>query len=136
MKRLVRTCSVLFVVATVAGPVAGAEQAPSEPSAMERLIRQEDARRNDPRLGLAVEPAPQPTAIERLVRQEVARSKDPRLGLVPVPPETVPAIEVVGAGGFDWLSTLVGAVAGAALLLAVMCGVVLARASRPAHPGS
>ena len=136
MKRLALTYAMWLAAVGVGTPVASAGPAASEPSAMERLLRQENARWNDARLGLALKPAPQPTGIERLVRQEGARSSDPRLGLVTTPPATVPAIEVVGDGGFDWRSAVAGAVAGAALLLVLMGGVVLARSSRPAHSRS
>ena len=56
MKRLALTYAMWLAAVGVATPVASAEQAASEPSAIERLIRQEDARSNDPRLGLAVKP--------------------------------------------------------------------------------
>ena len=74
MKRLAITCSIGVMLVAVAAPTASAEQAPPPPSAMERLIRQEDARWNDPRLGLAetrsaAERRPAPRASRRCAGQ-------------------------------------------------------------------
>lgn len=116
-------------------PAALAQDAPPQPSAMERLIRQEDARWNDPRLGLAEEPAWQPSAIERLQRQEDARANDPRLGIVPVAGATSapPAVQIVAADGFDWVSAGLGALVGLAVALVGAGFAIVSRASRAAR---
>jgi hypothetical protein len=81
--------------------------------------------------------ASQPTAIERLVRQERARRHDPALGItratqvisVPSPPR----IEVVTRNGFDWSDAAIGA-ASALALLSLLTGATLAvRAFTPRH---
>ena len=118
MKRLAITCSIGVMLVAVAAPTASAEQAPPPPSAMERLIRQEDARWNDPRLGLAEKPAPQPSAVQRLVRQEDARANDPRLGVATGAPPSpkAPTIQIIAVNSFDWLSAGIGGIASAAAL--------------------
>lgn len=107
----------------------------SQPSAIERLVRQEDARGTGS-LSAGAGPS-QPTAIERLVRQEDARRNDPALGItratqvIAVP--TAPRIEVVSRDGFDWVDAGIGAAAVAAGL-ALLTGATLAfRALTPRH---
>jgi hypothetical protein len=128
MNRLCAIC-ITCVAIVVAAPGASAQPASEQPTAIERLIRQEDARWNDPRLGITFSTTPQPSAVERLVRQEDARSNDPRLGLTPT-------IQAAKAPGFDWLSAAIGALAGAALLLVLSGTVVLARGMRAEHSRS
>jgi hypothetical protein len=113
-------------------PAALAQDAPTQPSAVERLIRQEDARWMDPRLGITYPSAPQPTAVGRLVRQEDARVTDPRLGIGEGRAATgqTPTIEVLGGEGFDWLAAAIGAVAGMAMLLLASGLAIVARTHR------
>lgn len=113
-------------------PAAFAQDAPTQPSAIERLVRQEDARWNDSRLGIAYPSAPQPAAIERLVRQEDARGNDPRLGIGGSAPTTVrtPTVNIVGEDGFDWLAAAIGAVGGMATLLLATGLAIVARTHR------
>lgn len=128
MKRLTITCSALLMLVGIAAPGAYAKQGSAQPSAMERLVRQEDARWNDPRLGLAEKPSPQPSAIERLVRQENTRANDPRLGIATSVPASgsTPSVQIVSDDGFDWLAAAIGAIASAAALLAAVgLGIVV-----------
>ena len=77
--------------------------------------------------------AAQPTAVERLVRQEKARRNDPALGItratqvVPLPP--APRIVVVSRDGFHWPDALLGAGAAVAAV-AVLGGALLAARTR------
>lgn len=127
-----RYAALAAIVLGALAPVAPAQDAPRQPSAMERLIRQEDALWNDPRLGITYTSAAQPAAIERLVRQEDARQNDPRLGIGSSKPSTVqtPTVSIVGADGFDWLAAAIGAVAGMATLLLAFGLAVVARTQR------
>ena len=113
-------------------PAAFAQAAPTQPSAIERLVRQEDARWNDPRLAITYPSAAQPGAIERLVRQEDGRRNDPRLGIGSSAPATVrtPTVNIVGDDRFDWLAAAIGAVAGMATLLIVTGLTIVARTHR------
>jgi hypothetical protein len=121
-----------MIVVSGLAPTAFAQDAPTQPSAIERLVRQEDARWNDPRLGITYPTAVQPTAIQRLVRQEDARPNDPRLGISGSVPATVPTptVHIVGEDGFDWLAAAIGAVAGMATLLLATGLAVVARTQR------
>ena len=117
---------------------AAAENGPDQPSAIERLDRQEDARRNDPRLGITnIDASSQPTAVERLIRQEDARRNDPALGItratqvISVP--TPPRIEVVTRDTFDWLDAGIGAAAAVGLLVALLGATLAVRAATPRH---
>ena len=75
----------------------------------------------------------QPTAVERLVRQEKARRSDPALGItratqvVPLPP--APRIVLVSREGFDWPDAFLGAGAAFAAV-AVLGGALLAVRTR------
>lgn len=133
MKHLAITCSIGVMLVAVAAPTASAEQAPPPPSAMERLIRQEDARWNDPRLGLAEKPSPQPSAVQRLVRQEDARANDPRLGVATGAPPSpkAPTIQIIAVNSFDWLSAGIGGIASAAALLVALGLWMVARSHHP-----
>ena len=86
----------------------------------------------DPRLGITYPSAPQPTAVGRLVRQEDARVTDPRLGIGEGRAATgqTPTIEVLGGEGFDWLAAAIGAVAGMAMLLLASGLAIVARTHR------
>ena len=86
MKALVIICLVGLAIAAFA-PAGWAERAPYQPSAMERLIRQERAKRLDI-TRVPVTPAPTP-----------------------------PALQVVVADGFDWLDALIGATSALALVV-------------------
>jgi hypothetical protein len=80
MRGLVIICLAGLAIAAFA-PATRAESAPPQPSAMERLIRQERAKRLDITT-VPVAPAPTPTALQ-----------------------------VVVADGFDWLDALAGGTA-------------------------
>ena len=107
----------------------------SQPSAIERLVRQEDARGTGA-ASIGTGPS-QPTAIERLVRQEDARRNDPALGItratqvIPVP--TPPRIEVVARDGFDWLDAVIGAAATMAVVAALGGAMLVVRSLTPGH---
>lgn len=110
MKTLVTTLVTGLLVTGALSPVATGSDASPQTSAIERLVRQEDARRNDPSLGATRE-------------WESVGIADPWLGARATGPLTnVPvaaSIEVVDAAdGFDWLDALVGAAAAAAVLAA------------------
>ena len=105
----------------------------SQPSAIERLVRQEDARGT---ASASASAGPwQPTAIERLVRQEDARRHDPALGItratqvVPLPP--APRIVVVSRDGFDWPDAFLGAGAAAAAVAALGGALLVVRTRTP-----
>lgn len=120
MKTVVTTLVTVLVAVAVA-PVAAGESAATQPDAIDRLILQEHARRNDPALSAKREWA-------------FVGIADPWLGARMSGPVTntpvAPSIEVVDPGdGFDWLDALVGAAAGAALL-AASAGVGLAVRTR------
>jgi hypothetical protein len=77
----------------------------------------------------------QPTAVERLVRQEKARRNDPALGItratqvVPLPP--APRIVVVARDGFDWLDAFLGAGATVAAVAALGGALLAVRTRTP-----
>ena len=132
MKALATLLSTVLVAAGALATGAAADPgspALSQPTAMERLIRQEDARGVAP-VSPSADPS-QPTAIERLVRQEDARRHDPALGItratqvISVP--TPPRIEVVSRDGFDWLDAAVGAATVVALVALVAAATFAAR---------
>ena len=115
-------------------PVAAAESGSAQPSAIERLVRQEDNRGT---VGAAPQSPSQPSAIERLIRQEDARRNDPALGItratqvISVP--TPPRIEVVSRDGFDWLDAVIGAAAAVAMVAALGGATLVVRALTPRH---
>ena len=86
--------------------------------------------------GAADGPA-QPTAIERLVRQEKARRNDPALGItrttqvVPLP--SAPRIVVVSRDGFDWPDAFLGAGAAVAAVAALGGAMLAVRARTPSR---
>jgi hypothetical protein len=117
MKIFVTTIVTGLLIAGAIASVAMGTEEPGQPSAIERLVRQEDARRNDPGLGVTrewesigiVDPWIAARVTGPLTNLPVARS-----------------IEVADASdGFDWLDALVGAAAGAAIL-AASAGIGLA----------
>lgn len=126
------TLALAAIVVGGLAPAALAEDGPTQPSAIERLIRQEDARWSDPRLDITYPSAPQPAAIERLVRQEDARQDDPRLRVGASKPTTVetPTVNIVGEDGFDWLAAAIGAVAAVATVLLASGLALVARTHR------
>lgn len=126
------TLALAVIVLGGLSPAARAEDGTTQPSAIERLVRQEDARWNDPRLAITYPSAAQPGAIERLVRQEDGRGNDPRLGIGSSAPATVrtPTVNIVGEDGFDWLAAAIGAVGGMATLLLATGLAIVARTHR------
>ena len=114
MKAVVTTLATTLVtgllVAGAVAPVAAGSSESREPSAIERLVRQEDARRSDPALGATRE-------------WESVGIADPWIPARVAGPLTnipvVSSVEVVDpSDGFDWLDALIGAAAGAAVLAA------------------
>lgn len=81
--------------------------------------------------GWAGSEPPQPTAVERLVRQERAHRVDVTQipGLRPPAP---PALQVVVADGFDWLDALVGATTALSVTVVVGGAATLVSRSRAA----
>jgi hypothetical protein len=76
----------------------------------------------------------QPTAIERLIAQEDARRFDPRLydGIVPMPRRVAPVEATsVGAEGFDWADAAIGAASALGLMLIVAATVGVRSHRRP-----
>jgi hypothetical protein len=130
MKAFATLCLTGLLLTGALAPAAAAENGSAQPSAIERLVRQEDAR------GTAGASPPhaasQPTAVERLVRQEDARRNDPALGItratqvISVP--TPPRITVVTRDGFDWLDAAIGAA-----ILAALGAAALVVRSLPQH---
>ena len=143
MKALLTICLTGSLIVGALAPLAAAERPPGEATAMERLVRQEDARRNDPRLGItsgvsiAGTPLDQPDSVDRLTRQEDARRNDPGLGITHATPvasvPTAPRIEVVTRDGFDWLDAAIGAAAGIALAAGMAGATLVVRAREPRH---
>lgn len=101
------TLAALIATGALAAGATAADY-PSEPTAIERLVRQEDARRNDLQLGIT-----RPTSV--------------------VPAPAAPTIKVVVRDTFDWLDAAIGA--GTAIIAALAIGGALvavgARAPRP-----
>ncbi len=110
MKVIVTILAVGSLAAGTLAPVASGQDSTSEPTAVERLVRQEDARRNDLALGI--------TRITPAVITEV-----------PPPPR----LEVVARDGFDWLDALVGAATGVAVLVALGGATVAVRSRALRH---
>ncbi len=87
--------------------------------------------------GGAVRGQAQPTAIERLVRQEKARRNDPALGItratqvVPLP--SAPRIVVISRHGFDWPDAFLGAGAAVAAVAALGGAMLAVRARTPSR---
>jgi hypothetical protein len=110
MKALVTTLVTGLLVTGGIAPVAAGGNEPTQPSAVERLVRQEDARRNDPALGATRE-----WESVGIVDPWIAARVEGPLTNIPV----APSIEIVDpADGFDWSDALVGAAAAAAILAA------------------
>ena len=109
MKALVIICLAGSLVSCVLAPgSAAAAGGSSEPSAIERLIRQEDARRNDPRLGIThATPA------------------------ITVP--AAPRIEIVTRDGFDWLDAAFGALTAVVVVAGAALAALLLLESKPRH---
>jgi hypothetical protein len=106
----------LLVTGAIAPAARGSSESP-QPDAIERLLRQEDARRNDPALGATRE-------------WEFVGIVDPWIGArVNGPLTNIPVAPSIGivdpTDGFDWSDAFVGAAAGAAIL-AASAGVGLA----------
>jgi hypothetical protein len=134
MKAFATLCLTGLLLAGALVPAAAAENGSAQPSAVERLVRQEDARGT---VGTSPHATSQPTAIERLIRQEDARRNDPALGItratqvISVP--TPPRIEVVARDGFDWLDAVIGAAAAVAVVAALGGATLVVRALTPRH---
>jgi hypothetical protein len=79
----------------------------------------------------------EPTAVERLIRQEDARRNDLRLGITRATPAvTVPAaprIEVVTRDGFDWLDAAFGALAAVVVVAGSAVAALLMLDRKPRH---
>lgn len=129
MKALATLCLTAFLLAGALGSAAAAGDGSPQPSAIERLVRQEDARGT---VGSPSQAPAQPTDVERLVRQEDARRNDPALGItratqvssVPAPPR----MEVVARDGFDWLDAAIGFASAMALVAGLGCATLVVRA--------
>jgi hypothetical protein len=114
-------------------PVAATQLSPTS-----GIARQEDARRNDPRIygtptaGLYPSVAgPQLSPAQRIAIQEDARHNDPRIYGTSATASVAPAVvEIVAPGGFDWADAGVGAGAAFALLLLGL-GVTMLVRNRP-----
>jgi hypothetical protein len=82
--------------------------------------------------GWAESAPPQPSAIERLIRQERAKRLDVRSApVIPAPPP--PALQVVVSDGFDWLDALIGATSALAVVVVVGGTATLVSRSRAAQ---
>jgi hypothetical protein len=81
--------------------------------------------------------ADEPTAVERLIRQEDARRNDLRLGITRATPAvTVPAaprIEIVTRDGFDWLDAAFGALAAVVVVAGAALAALLVLDRKPRH---
>jgi hypothetical protein len=100
---------VLAVSVPVAGPAAtSTDSGPAQPTAVERLVRQEKARRNDPVLG-------------------ITRATQ----VVPLAPAA--RIVVVSRDGFDWFDAFLGAGAVVAAVAALGATMLAVRARTPSQ---
>jgi hypothetical protein len=79
----------------------------------------------------------EPTAVERLIRQEDARRNDLRIGITRATPAvTIPAaprIEIVAPAEFDWLDAAFGALAGVVVVAGVALATLFVRDREPRH---
>jgi len=120
-------------VAALAIPAVALGQ-PRQPSPVERIVAQENARQHDPALyggtWVAGYPGPsqasQPSPIERLIAQEDARRNDPAIyGGTWAPGFPRPVVQISASGGFHWLDAGVGAAGAFALVvLGIGAGVI------------
>jgi hypothetical protein len=108
MKALVTICLASLVLGASAPAALAAANRPKEPTAIERLIRQEDARRNDLSLGITrATPA------------------------VTVP--AAPRVEVVTHDEFDWLDAAFGALAAVVVVVGTALTALLVLNREPRH---
>jgi len=118
MKSLAWIGLVLVLAALAAPAYAGL-------SPVQRIVLQEQARANDPRLyspgAISSSAAISPT--QRIIAQENARDRDAGL-LAPAATSSTPTIQVVQPGGFQWSDAGIGAAATLGLL-ALAAGAVI-----------
>jgi hypothetical protein len=82
--------------------------------------------------GWAESAPPQPSAVERLIRQERAKRLDVTTASV-TPAPAPPALQVVVADGFDWLDALIGATSALAVVVVAGGTATLVSRSRAAE---
>jgi hypothetical protein len=117
MKSLARIGLVLFLAVLAAPAYAG-------PSPVQRIILQEQAHKNGlrPHSPRPVAPAAGVSPAQRIITQENAKFRPPRISIH----GAVPAVQVVGNGGFNWDDAGIGAAAALGLAI-VATGAFLLR---------
>ena len=125
-----RTILVFVALAAVAAPVATAG-GPEQLSPAQRIIHQEDARKNDPAL-VGQQPIPDPYNNPGNPNQNVCGLGNAQPSPVQVGPDNFPAtIQIVDSGGFHWGDAGIGAAVLAAVMLVLTGTFVALRAARP-----
>jgi len=129
IQRAARVVTVLASVGALAAPVAQAGHQDLGTHLAGKLQRHTlAADAASPLVGL------QPTAIERLIAQEDARRFDTRLdeGIVPMPRRVAPVEATsVGDEGFDWADAAIGVASALGLMLIVAAAVGVRLHRRP-----
>jgi hypothetical protein len=112
IRRLIQTLYVATAIAAVAlTPPAGA--AGGQP------------RYDQHHLPAAPVPVSELSPVERVIRQEDARRNDPRIFGTQTSDAARPVVQIVASGGFQWADAGVGAGAAFGLVLAALGGTVL-----------
>jgi hypothetical protein len=125
MKTLARVALVL-VLGALAAP-AYADQSP-----VQRIILQEQARKNDPRLirPPSASAATTVSPIQRIIAQESATRGTPLISVRGAVPATT-AVQVVEVGGFHWADAGIGAAVALGLLALAAGALLVHRLGRP-----
>ena len=114
-----RTITTVLAVAALVAPAALAQ------TPVQRIVAQERARGNDPRV-VDAPPQAAATPVQRIVAQERARGRD--LALVGVPPAA--SVQIVEPGGFQWGDAGIGAAFAVALMLVGLGATLVVRNGR------
>ena len=125
MKKALSIAVGLLIVAVAPGFAAAAE---GQPSTVERIIAQEQAKGGVSSKD-ANERQAQPTSVQRIVAQERGRHADPQVWARP-PSSTGPLLIVKQPGTFQWGDAGVGAAGALALALLAAGGIALVREGR------
>jgi hypothetical protein len=125
MRTLVWIAAVIVACALAAPALAGL-------SPVQRIILQEQARRNDPRL-YSPGGSPPVTAlspVQRIIAQENATLGYPRISTHATLPTTA-SVRLIGSNGFDWGDAGIGAAAGIGLIAIATGALLVIRNGRP-----
>jgi len=116
----------IIVIGALASPVLAGL------SPVERIILQENARRNDPRL---YSPGGSPSSttvspVQRIVAQENATLSHPLISAHAALP-TASSVRVIGSNGFDWGDAGIGAAAALGVIALAAGALLVVRNGRP-----